>query len=263
MSANKTVWITGAGSGIGKALALGYAQKGWIVILSGRTISKLNEVAEECNRFGSITHIIPFDLSRNSTIQPAVNLASEKVERIDLLINNGGTSQRSLISETPLEVDRAIFETNYFGTITLTKAVLPWMVKKGGGTIAVVSSISGLFGFPLRASYSASKHALSGYFETIGLEYIKQGIHTSIIYPGRIQTDISLNAITASGKPQNTMDAGLKNGMPVNVCAKKIINAIDRKKRSILVGRKELTLVYIHKYCPFLFWKIAPNIDPK
>lgn len=263
MEQRLTVWITGAGSGIGKALCLQYASKSSTVILSGRNETSLHEVAEACRKLGAETVVLPLDLSKPEQLDQAVVQAKTLVNSIDILINNGGVSQRSFIADTPLSVDRQIFEVNYFGTIALTKAVLPWMVEQGGGTVCVISSISGLFGFPLRSAYSASKHAVVGFFETLGLEYIRQNIHTTIVFPGRILTDISMNAITKTGEAQNIMDAGIRKGMASELCAAKIVRAIHRKKRRVMIGRMELLLAYFHKYLHFLFWKIAPRINPK
>jgi dehydrogenase/reductase SDR family member 7B len=260
LNIKKTVWITGAGSGIGKALAIELAKKSYDVVLSGRNVEALREVSEQCELFGASAVVAQLDLTDISSIMEVVKDVRNNVPKIDILINNGGIGQRSLISETPLDVDRKIFETNYFGTIELTKAVLPWMLETGGGTISVVSSISGLFGFPLRASYSASKHAVAGYFETLGLEYIEQNIHSSVIYPGRIQSNISKNALTATGEKHNKMDRAQKEGMSAERCAKKIIRGLERKKRNVLVGGKELILVYIYRYLPWLFWRIAPKL---
>ncbi len=259
----KTVWITGANSGIGEALAYAFARKGYNLVLSARRKEVLEEVAQKCDSAAQSIEIVPLDLTNIDSFSGIVADVKSKVSRVDILINNGGISQRSAIIETPLEVDRKIFEVNYFGTIAFTKAVLPWMVETGGGNITAISSISGKFGFHLRASYSATKHALFGFYETLGLEHIKDNIFTTIVCPGRIQTNISKNALDQSGKPTNEMDAGLQSGMPVDECARKIVRGIEKNKRELWVGRKELLLVYIHKYLPRLFWKIAPNIDPK
>jgi short-subunit dehydrogenase len=259
----KTVWITGASSGIGEALAYEFAGKGYNLVLSARRKEVLEQVATRCTTSGNSVEIVPLDLTDIDSFPNIVSDVRKKVNRIDILINNGGISQRSPIIETPLEVDRKIFEVNYFGTIAFTKAVLPWMIETGGGNITAISSISGKFGFHLRASYSATKHALFGFYETLGLEHIKDKIYTTIVCPGRIQTNISKNAIDQSGMPTNEMDAGLQSGMPVEDCARKIVKGIEKNKRELWVGRKELLLVYIHKYLPRLFWRIAPNIDPK
>ena len=257
-----TVWITGASSGIGEALALAYAKQHANLILSARNLEQLESVAKQCRTGRNHVLVQPLDLSDVEQIPAVVDAVRTQVVKVDVLINNGGFSQRSSIIETPIEIDRKIFEVNYFGTIALTKAVLPWMIETGGGNISVVSSISGKFGFHLRASYAATKHAVIGYFESLGLEHYHDNIKTTIICPGRIRTNISLHALKADGSVTGQMDRGLAQGMDVHVCARQIIKAIQKNKREVLIGKKELLLVYIHKYWPWLFWRIAPNIDP-
>jgi len=179
-----------------------------------------------------------------------------------MLLNIGGISQRALIKETPLWLDRKIMEINYFGTIALTKAVLPHMIAGGGGHIAATSSISGRFGFPLRSAYSASKQALHGFFETLLLEHGKDNIRVSVLIPGRVQTMISLHALTATGEAHGKMDRGLAGGVTPAKAAEQIIRGLRRNKREILVGSSELLMLKIRKYMPALFFRIAGKIEP-
>jgi short-subunit dehydrogenase len=181
--------------------------------------------------------------------------------KIDYLLNIGGISQRARIDETPLWLDRKIFEINYFGTISLTKAILPFMIKQKSGHILATSSISGRFGFPLRSSYSASKQALHGFIETLYLENKKFNIRASVIIPGRVRTAISVHALEASGKEHGILDEGQKKGILPKTAAEIIIKGIIRNKREILVGRNELILLHIRRYCPWLFFRIADKID--
>ena len=182
--------------------------------------------------------------------------------KVDCLLNFGGISQRSFVSETPLFVDRKIFEVNYFGTIVLTKAILPSMIKNGGGQIAVTSSIVGKFGFPYRSSYSASKHALHGFFESLRAENIKNNIRVSVIIPGRIKTNISLNAIDKDGNKHSKMDEGQDIGKSVTQSAKVICKKLQREKKEILVGGKELLMVHIRRFLPSLYYYLAPRVKP-
>ena len=259
----QTVWITGASSGIGEALALEYANLNANLILSARNEATLQPVADKCQNQNNTVLILPLDLSDSTDFESKIETVKQNFDKVDILINNGGISQRSLIIETPLDVDRKLFEVNYFGTIALTKLVLPWMIEQGGGKMVAISSISGKFGFPLRASYAATKHAMIGFFETLGLEHIGDNIHTTVVCPGRIKTNISLRALNHKGETTNEMDPGLRDGMPADVCAKKIVKAVRKNKREVWIGRKELLLVYFHQYIPRLFWKIAPKIDPR
>jgi dehydrogenase/reductase SDR family protein 7B len=136
------------------------------------------------------------------------------------------------------------------------------MVKKGGGHIVVISSVVGKFGFPLRTAYSASKHALQGYFDSLRAEMTPDNIKVTMVSPGRIYTNISVNAIDKDGAKHGVMDTGQANGMPADVCAKKIIRAVRKKKKDILVGRLELLMVFFRKYLPVLYYRMASNVKP-
>jgi dehydrogenase/reductase SDR family protein 7B len=260
--ANKTVWITGASSGIGEALVNAFIGGGSRVIASSNDEAGLKRVAKNCSAMkGSIT-TVAFDLSDTTGIEETVADIIKKEGRIDLLLNIGGISQRALIKETPLWLDRRIMEINYFGTIALTKAVLPYMISNGGGHIVATSSISGRFGFPLRSAYSASKQALHGFFETLLLEHKSDNIKVSVLIPGRVSTNISLHALTASGKEHGKLDEGLAGGITPEKAAHQIIRGIRRNKREILVGSSELLMLKIRKYMPALFFRIAGRIKP-
>ena len=256
----KTAWITGASSGIGEALVYEFVRRGATVIISSNDIPGLERVKTACNEKSSMVICAPFDLSHTSDIVTIVELHLKTVGRIDFLINIGGISQRGTIAETPLWLDRKIFEINYFGTVALTKAVLPYMIRQKSGHIVATSSISGRFGFPLRSAYSASKQALHGFFETLYLENKKNNIRTSVLIPGRVRTSISLHALDSEGKEHGKMDEGLAKGISPEKAARIIIRGIRRNKREILVGGSELTLLYIRRICPWLFFRIADKI---
>jgi short-subunit dehydrogenase len=181
---------------------------------------------------------------------------------IDILINNGGISQRSKVEETDLEVDRKIMEVNYFGAVALTKCVLPYLLKQKSGHIVVISSVTGIFGFPMRSAYAASKHALHGFFETLRTEVLDRNVGVTIVCPGRIKTDISYHALTKDGKEHGKMDEGQEKGIPADVCARKILSAIKKGKKEIYIARSELVLIYLKRFFPGLFYKIAPKIKP-
>ena len=256
----KTIWITGASSGIGKSLALSLAAKKNTLILSSRNEQNLNSLKNECEALGSSCYIATLDLSDQGSIEKAAEDVLSKFEEIDLLINNGGISQRSFSEETPLDVERKIMEINYFGQVILTKKVLPVMIKRKQGQIAVTSSIVGIFGFPLRSTYSASKHALHGYFETLKIEQKKNNIQVSLIIPGRIRTNISYNAVAKDGKSHGIMDEGQDKGMDPDKCARKIIRSLEKNKYEILIGGKELIMVFLRRNFKRLFFKLASNI---
>ncbi len=256
----KTVWITGASSGIGEALAYEFAKEKANIVISARREDELLRVQKNCLQYSDNCMILPLDLSQSSGFSTLVKKVIDKFGQIDFLINNGGISQRSLVEDTDISIDRKVFEVNFFGTIAFTKAVLPYMLDKKNGHISVVSSLTGKFGFPLRSAYSASKHALQGYFETLRAETSGRGIKTCIIIPGRIKTNVSINAITANGKIHNKMDEGQSKAMLPEKAAKKIIRAIKNGKREVLVGGSDVLLAYIRRFIPSLYYYIVTKV---
>ena len=259
---NKTIWITGASSGIGKAVAIELSKEKTNLILSGRNEESLKEVAVLCEKSGSTVILVPFDLGNEKSVENAAKSVLEKKIKVDCLYHFGGISQRSFANETPLFVDRRIFEVNFFGTIALTKVILPEMIRNGGGQIAVTSSVVGKFGFPYRSSYSASKQALHGFFESLRAENTNNNISVSIIIPGRIKTNISVNAIDKDGKAHEKMDEGQEKGKSADETAKKIIRKLKMQKKEIMVGGKELIMVYIRRFLPALFYFLSSRVKP-
>ena len=257
-----TVWITGASSGIGEAMAYEYAKKGARVILSARSEDKLKDVAGNCQKLGGTTLIVPFDLEDSKQIELQAKNTLKEIDKIDVLVNNGGISQRSYALETPAEIDRKIMDTNFFGAVVFTKSILPSLIAGGGGKIIVISSVVGKFGFPMRTAYSASKHALQGFFEALRAELFENNVSVTIVSPGRVYTNISYNAIDKEGKKHGVLDPGQANGMAADVCARKIISAAERGRKEFLVGGKEVIMVHIRRFFPRLFHKLARKIKP-
>jgi dehydrogenase/reductase SDR family member 7B len=256
----KVVWITGASSGIGEALVYGFVKRGAKVIASSNDPDTLEQVKTNCGSLSYLVYCVDFDLSDTANISEIVKIQIDKHKKIDILVNLGGVSQRAEIIDTPIWLDRKIMEINYFGTISLTKAVLPYMISEKSGFVLATSSISGRFGFPLRSAYSASKQALHGFFETLYLENKKYNIKSSVIIPGRVQTNISFHALDRNGKEHGKLDDGQAGGVTPEVAAQTIIKGIIKNKREILVGKSELIMLYIRKYLPFLFFRIADKI---
>lgn len=259
---NKIIWITGASSGIGEALVYECAKQNAFIIVSSRREDELIRVANNANLTSENSLIIPFDLANTNHVKDYAQQIISKFGRIDILINNGGQSQRGEAIETSNETERQLFEINYFSAVNLSKAVLPHMLKNGSGKIVIVSSIAGKFGFYLRSSYSAAKHALYGYFESLRLEVEKKGISVLMVCPGKIKTNVSLNAALSSGKSHNKMDEGHENAMSAETCAKHIIAGILNNKEEIFVGGKELLIVKIKRYLPKLFSKLIRMQSP-
>ncbi len=259
---DKVIWITGASSGIGEALALQFAKQEARLILSARR-------EEELKRVGALTKlpdldllILPFDLSDTSKATALAAQVMNKFGRIDILINNGGQSQRAEALETDEATERKLMEVNYFSIINITKAVLPYMIRNKCGKIVVISSVVGKFGFYLRSSYSAAKHALHGYFESLRLEIEKNGIHILMVCPGKIKTNVSVNAVGEKGKTHNVMDESHKNAMSAEECARQIMNGINNNQEEIFVGGKELAMLRIRRFFPNLFSKMIRKQNP-
>jgi len=258
----KTIWITGASSGIGEALAEQWSCANATLILSGRNWPELERVGEACSKLGSVTHIVPFDLTNEVEITEAVSKVQSIAERIDILVNNGGVTQRSLIIDTSQDVNRRIMEIDFWGHVNLTRLILPFMIRTGGGTIVVMSSLSGLFGFPQRSMYCAAKHALHGFFETLRLEHYRDNIRVTMVCPGRIKTNISFHALTSTGTEHGVMDKGQLNGVAVEKCAAIIAKAVKKRRKQVIIGKADKLMPYFKRFVPWLFYSIALRIDP-
>ncbi len=256
----KIIWITGASSGIGEKVALQLARQKAILILSSYDKAELEVVKNKCTSLGAECTSLVFDLQFPDQVSDAAKNVLGQFKKIDMLFNIAGLSQRALVQDTPLEIDRKIMEINYFGAIALTKAVLPGMIAQKSGHIVAVSSIAGKFGFPLRSAYSAAKHAIYGFFETLRFEMASHNVNVTIACPGRVQTNISLHALTATGEAHGKMDDGQNTGISAEECARQLIKAVENRKREILIGKKELWMVHIKKWLPFLFYRIVNKI---
>ena len=256
---NKVVWITGASSGIGEAMAHEFANQGAILVLAARNVQKLNQIKDSLPN-AEVHTVISLDLTDLSNVDALVSSVIDQVGRVDVLVNNGGISQRSLVGETTLEVDRKIMEVNFFGQVYLTKQVWPLLCNSAHANIVLISSVVGTFGFPQRSAYSASKHALEGFFESWMLENTRNNIHFTTVSPGRIQTNISSAALKGDGSSHNKMDDGQLNGIPAEVCAAKIIAGIQKNKRKVYIVQKEMILIVLRKLWPSLFIKLVKKL---
>jgi len=257
---NRLVLITGASSGIGRAITLQLAREGAKLVIADKASDGLIAVRGECLKFTSFCETISFDLLNPTEVTNAANEILSKYGPVYLLINNGGISMRSLAIETPIEIDRKIMEIDFFSYVILTKALLPSMIEQNEGFIGVTSSLSGKFGFPLRSSYAAAKHAIQGYYETLRIELKDAGISVTIAYPGSINTSISVNAIEKDGKPHGIMDPAQKNGMSAEDCAKRYIKAIKKGRPEVLIGGKEFIMFHLKRFFPRLFFKLVGKI---
>jgi short-subunit dehydrogenase len=254
---HKTIWITGASSGIGRALVFEAARRGANVILSARSLADLKSVQREAGLTAQNSLIIPLDLSKYKQFSKPVSQALRKFGAVDILINNGGISQRSLAHETQIKVYEEIMAVNYFGNIALTLALLPSMRARRSGIVATVSSVAGKFGTPMRTGYSASKFATNGFYEALRAENFRENIQVSIIMPGFVRTNVSLNARVADGKKQGKMDAAQNQGMSPEQCARQAMAGILRGKNEIYIGGfKEMLAVTVNRFFPNIFARI-------
>ncbi|MGV6846030.1 MAG: SDR family oxidoreductase [Lutibacter sp.] len=249
---NKIFWITGASSGIGRALTIELSKRKVKLIISGRNKDALNKTVDFCEN-KNLIKTLPFDLEDFSEMKKITEKAVSFFGKIDVLINNGGISQRSLAVDTNLSVDEKIMNVNYLGTVALTKAILPYFIKQQSGYFVVITSIVGKIGTPLRSTYSASKHALHGFFDSLRAEVYPYHIKVMLVCPGFVQTQVSINALTGNGNPQNKMDEATKNGIKPAIFAQKLISAIKSEKQEVYIaGFKEKLGVYLKRFFPKL-----------
>lgn len=252
---NQIVWITGASSGIGEALVHAFAKRNAKIILSARRKEELERVRKESGLTEYRSLILPLDLTNPKSIEKAVKIVKEEMSHVHILINNGGVSQRSPARETPIANSRKIFETNFFGTIDLTRQVLPLMPRRS--QIVTITSVTGKIGTPGRSSYSASKHALHGYFDALRAELFDDDIGVTLVLPGYIKTNVSMNAIVTDGSAQGTTDDTIASGILPEVLAEKIVKAVLNRKREIVVAAfRERLGIFFSKVAPGILAKI-------
>ena len=258
-----TIWITGASSGIGEALAIAFAKRGARIILSGRDEAKLAAVKKSCKH--SKKHIIvPFDISDAKQTKEAYDSAITQAGKINWLINNAGISQRSLIMDTSEDVERQIMEIDYFAQTRLTRLVLSNMIAQGGGKVVMISSVAGLLGTQYRGAYGAAKAALHMWANSLRAELHEQGIEVATIFPGFIQTNVSINALTGDGSAQGTMDEATSNGLTAADFAKQVVKALSNDKEYIIVGGKQEKLATrVNRLSPPKLYKLIRESQVK
>jgi short-subunit dehydrogenase len=257
---DKVIWITGASSGIGEALTYALNKRGAKLILSSRRKEVLEEVKDKCPVDSDI-HIIPLDLTETETLPEKAEQALNTFGHIDYLFNNGGVSQRALAVDMKMEVLRRVMEINFFGSVALTKEVLPSMIDRKSGHIVVTSSVMGKFGTRLRSGYAASKHALHGYFDCLRQEVYRHGISVSIVCPGFIKTEITKNMLEADGSKYGKVGKGQQHGMPVEKFVEKLLPKIVKGKEEIYIGGKEVFGIYVKRFAPGLLQKILRRTE--
>jgi len=266
MFKDQVVWITGASSGIGEALALQFAEEGARLVLSARRAEELNRVKDLCVAKGRAPDqvlALPLDVTDHASMPGAVNSVINTFGRIDMLINNAGISQRSKCIDTDMSVYRRIMEVDVLGQIALTKAVLPLMLEQGSGHLAITSSVAGKIGVPLRTGYSAAKHAVIGFFDALRAETARHGLYVTTILPGYIRTNLSNNALLGDGRAFGKTDNDISNGMDATRCAEVIIKGLRKKKPELPVGDgKEMKFLWAKRFFPKLVIRKAGEYGP-
>jgi short-subunit dehydrogenase len=255
----KTVWITGASSGIGAALATLLAERGATLILSARRAARLEATARACGE--APVHVLPMDVADPNELADCTQRALAITGRIDCMVHNAGVGQRSLAVETTLEVDRRMMETNFFGPVAITKQLLPSMRARKHGTIVVMSSVLGLFGAPRRSGYAASKHALHGYFDSVRAELGKEGIRVLLVCPGRVKTEFSESALEGDGARHGQMDASSYTGLSAEHVARRTAKALDRGDDEVLVAKWEALPAWMKRVSPGLLRRALARAD--
>jgi len=259
---NKIVCITGASSGIGEGLAYAFANEGAKLILLARNGEKLSAVKAAC-KDPSQVEIHSIDLSDYKEIDSQMSSVLDTYGPIDILVNNAGISQRTTVAESTLAVDEKIMNLNYFGVVALTRLILPSMITRSTGHLVVISSLAGYISTSHRSAYAASKHAVRAWFDSLRSEVFKDNIHVTVVCPGYIRTNISVNAMNGSAEGYGKMDANQENGMAVEECSNHILNAIADKKSEILIGGKEKKFVLMRRLFPKMVEKKLRTLIPK
>lgn len=252
----KVVWITGASSGIGEGLARAFNEKGALVILSARRTEELERVKKRCKNADETVKILPLDLAETEKMEEKAAEALALFGRIDMLVNNGGISQRAYAAEADLDTVRRLMEVNFFGTVALTKAVLPGLIRQKSGHIVVISSVMGKLGTRSRSAYAASKHALHGWFDCLRQEVYEHHIDVTLVCPGFVKTSIAVNALTADGSKNNKQEEAQKKAITPEEFTRRLLPKLARGKEEIYIGGKEILAIYLKRWFPSLLNRI-------
>lgn len=254
--APRVVWITGASSGIGRALALAFDGPATRLVLSSRRRDALEDVRSRCADPAAV-EVVPLDLADTASLPDVAAEVLRRCGRVDLMVHNAGVAHRDLVENTSLEIDRRLMDVNYFGPVALTRALLPHMLARGSGRFVIISSLSGVYGAPRVSAYAASKHALHGFFESLRAELHDSGVGVTMVVPGFIRTPIAERALTGDGTPYGRQLGVHERGMDPAACAKRIVRGVAAGRSEILVGGSEIATVYLHRYFPRLLARIV------
>ena len=261
--AGKTIWITGASSGIGAGLATACARAGARLILSGRRADALAEVAGRCQ---AATLPLPFETTDLDALPGIVAQAEAFTGGIDILVNNAGISQRSLALDTDFDVYRRIMEVDFFAPLRLTQLVLPAMVRRGSGAIVNNASVAGKVGSPLRTGYCAAKHAMVGWSDAMRAEIAQYGVTVHVVTPGFVATGIADNALKGDGSVNGPTDDPVNAGISIDEAAVQILDALAIDTPEIPVGRAggaEMQLLELMRANPAQLFEVMAGMAPK
>ncbi len=259
---NKIAWITGASSGIGEALALELARQGAKLVLSARRVDELERVKAATGLPDDQVLVLPLDVTDFDLAPAKAAEVVARFGRIDIMVHNAGVSQRSFVKDTSLEVYQKLMDVDFFSTVALTKAVLPYMTEQKSGQFIVISSVAGKVGTPMRSGYNAAKHALHGFYDSLRSEVFDDNIRVTVACPGYIKTNVSVNALDEKGGKYGQMDANQAKGMPADECARQILRAAEHDRKEVSIGgATEKAAVYLRRFLPsFLFKMVRRNV---
>ena len=252
----KTIWVTGASSGIGRKLVEELNTHTCNLIISSRREQELLQVKKLCPNPENIK-VLPLDLHEHNQMDALAQKAIALFGQVDMLVNNAGISQRSLIIDTDFEVYKRLIAIDYLGTVALSKAILPHFVENKGGHFITVTSLMGKFGSPYRSGYCGAKHALHGFFDVLRMEHEKDNIKVILVCPGFVQTNVAKNALTGDGSPQMDDDVATQNGITAQKAAQQIVKAIEKEQFEVYIGGKEIKGVYLKRFFPKLLHKVV------
>ena len=261
---NKVVWITGASSGIGEALAYAFSAAGARVLLSARRTEELERVKKQC-AYPDQARVLPLDLLDIPSFEERTKEAIGAFGQVDIMIHNGGVSQRGLVADTELSVHRQLMELDYFSYVALTKALLPYFLARKSGHFVVVSSVMGKIGTPMRSAYAAAKHALHGFFDCLRAEVSPSGVRVTLLTPGYIRTNIAQNALTKDGSKMARASENIEKGLPANRAAAKMLRAVERGRFEVYIGKRSMEMValWLNRWMPGVVMRLAPKFGPK
>ncbi|XP_035292541.1 dehydrogenase/reductase SDR family member 7 isoform X1 [Cricetulus griseus] len=254
------VWVTGASSGIGEELALQLSKLGVSLVLSARRVQELERVKRRCLENGNVKEkdilVLPLDLADRSSHDMATKAVLQEFGRVDILVNNGGIAHCSFAVDTNLDVFKVLLEVNYLGTVSLTKCVLPHMMKRKQGKIVIINSLGGIIPIPLTSAYNASKHALRGFLDTLQTELFNYpGITVSTICPGLVHSNIFQNSFTSEITETLGSNAEALSKMETSRCAQLILIALANDLKEVWIAQQpHLFKTYVWQYVPIRDW---------